>query len=312
MEARWRCGGRVTRWWGVMMFTAALSALAVGGCVRGTDSQQRSDVTNQAPLEGVLEGGGLEEQRAREIMAEATGARVQDVTLVAKSAVEGIAVVMGSIPADPKLLPLTAGSPDEQDYNGEQPRVEAVTVRWDLMAGRPVDIAWSERLQFAAEEPVNQQQALAIAEELKSKWFPEVPAKMVMDAPHRLNRPAWVLAWHGQAEDGTLTGDEVVVQVSTVTGLPIAYTQRIAPQRPKPESVKITRDQAIAAARAAFEAGGWAEGKTAPLVAELMLSSPAHPEGGPAWTVESPVGQGDAVAIVDAMTGDVISSGKGG
>lgn len=297
----------MTRWCAVMLLTLALT---IGGCVRGANDQEPTDLGGD-PLAGVLPGGGLEEERAREIMALATGAQPEDVTLVAKSASEGIAVVMGSIPADPKLLPLAAGSPEAQGFNGEQPRVEAVTVRWDLMAGRPVDIAWSERLQFAAQQPVTQEQALATAEALKSKWFPEVPAKMVMDAPHRLNRPAWVLAWHGQADDGTLTGDEVVVQVSTVTGLPIAYTQRVAVQRPDPETITVTRDEAIAAVRAALEAAGAEGAQDAPLVAELILSAPAHPEGGPAWMVVSPVGLGRARAVVDAVTGEVLARGRG-
>lgn len=298
----------VARWWGVVVLAAALGALAAGGCVRGTDSQQRGDVANQAPLEGVLEGGGLEEERARQIMSEATGAAPGDVTLVAKSAVEGVAFVTGSIPADPKLLPLAAGSPDQQGYNGEEPRVEAVTVRWDLMAGRPVDIAWSERLQFAAEEPVTQEQALATAEELKTRWFPEVPVQMVMDAPRRLHRPAWVLAWHGQAEDGTLTGDEVVVQVSTVTGLPIAYTQRTATQRPTRESITVTREQAIATVREVLKAAGAEGAQDAPLDADLVLSAVEHPEGGPAWIVRSPRAGGRARAVIDAMTGEHIRS----
>lgn len=305
-----RCGGRLTRWWGVTVLTTALLALTVGGCVRGTNDQQRTDLGGD-PLAGVLPGGGLEEERAREIMAGATGAPPEDVILVAKSATEGIGFVTGSVPADPKLLPLAAGSPDGHGFNGAPPQVEAVTVRWDLVAGRPVDITWSERLQFAAEQPVTQEQALATAEELMGRWFPEVPVEMVMDPPQRLHRPAWVFGWHGRSANNTLTGDDVVVQVSTVTGLPIAYTQRIAVQRPDPETIAVTRDEAITAVRAALEAAGAEGAQDAPLVAELILSAPAHPEGGPAWIVVSPAGQGRARAVVDAVTGEVLARGRG-
>lgn len=284
-----------------LLLAAALLALVVGGCARGGGP-------GGDPRAGVLPGGGLEEQRAREIMAVATGVPADDVTLLAKSAVAGVALVTGSVPADPKLLAAREASGQAPEGEGDAARLESVTVRWDLPTGRPVDITWSDRLQFAAEEPITQEQAQATAEELKRKWWPEVPARMVMAPPHRLHRPVWVIAWQGQTEDGTRTGDEVVVQVSAVTGLPIAYTQRMATQRPTRELITITRDQAIATVRAALEAAGAQGAQSAPLEAELILSAPEHPQGGPAWIVRSPEVTGRARAVVDAMSGELIRS----
>jgi len=293
----------MARRWAV---TAALIALVAAlallpGCARRGITEAEAPVVEQAP--GVLEGGGLAAYRAREIVAEATGASPADVVLVAKSAVEGVAEVVARVPADEHLLP-----PGESAEGGEP--AERVTVRWNLRTARPIDILWGDRLQFAEEEPVTAREAEATAGEMKERWFPQVPATMVMADARKLHRPAWVIAWRGETDDGTATGDEVIVQVSSVTGLPIAHTQRVAAQRPSPEKIAVTRDEAIAAARQALKDGGWEGAESAQLTAQLTLSSPAHPEGGPAWLVRTPPGEGQRAVVVNAISGEVIDAGE--
>jgi hypothetical protein len=133
---------------------------------------------------------------------------------------------------------------------------------------------------------------------------------MVLQPPRRLNRPVWVVTWRGETEDGVLTGDQVAVQVSAMTGLPIAYSQRVAVQRPSPESIKVTREDAIETAREVLAKHTDEDVADWPLTARLVLSTAAHPEGGPAWLVRGTEELEAVVIPVDAMSGDVLQGAE--
>ncbi|MEA3400345.1 MAG: hypothetical protein U9R79_03785 [Armatimonadota bacterium] len=288
---------------GVTLLAAA--TLAVGGCARGRDSEQRPEVQpagEQVEVPAAREE--LSEERAREIVVEATGVAADEVTVLSRETEGEVATIVADVPAHEKLL---SPGGDRKERDERRPRREAVEMRWDLRADRLTDILWTERLQFADEEPVSPQEAERTARELMEEWFPEVPVAMTMQPPHRLNRPVYVVLWRGE-DDGVLTGDRVVVQVSAVSGLPIAYSQRVADQRPSPDEIDVTHEQAIEAARETLAEAGVEHAEEMRLEAELVLSSPAHPEGGPAWTVTQ-AGRGRrGVAIVDAMSGDVLET----
>lgn len=284
--------------------SAIMIALSVlGGC--GEEKAVKVNTTEDL-LEAPAPPEPPAEEQAREIVAEVTGVGADDVTIVDQAAAGDLLTINATIPANEEMLPQSAGAPETEPGEKSEQRIEWVKVRWDTAAERPYDITWPERLQFAEEEPVTEEQALETARELKEKWFPEVPAEMVLQPPHRLNRPVWAIAWRGETEDDVLTGDQVAVQVSAVTALPIAYSQRVAVQRPSADEIEITRDEAIGAAREALAAQGAENAEGIPLVARLVLSAPAHPEGGPAWLVRG-TGEADLLVIpVDAMTGEVV------
>jgi hypothetical protein len=133
---------------------------------------------------------------------------------------------------------------------------------------------------------------------------------MVLQEPRELNRPAWAVTWRGNTEDGVLTGDQVVVQVSGVTGLPIAYSQRVAVRRPSRDEIKVTRTEAINAALDALAEvrAGDGELEAPHLAGQLVLSAAQHPEGGPAWLLSGTV-DGDVVTFtVDAMSGELLAA----
>lgn len=246
------------------------------------------------------------EEEAREIVAKATRVREEDVRVVDQAASGDVLTINATIPAHERMLPHHAAAPDVPDGAETEQIIEWVKVRWDTAADRPIDITWPERLQFAEEEPISEEQALEAAESLKDAWFPEVPAEMVMQPPRLLNRPVWAITWRGQTEDDVLTGDQIAVQVSALTGLPIAYSQRVAVKRPSPDEVEVTRAEAIEAVREALAEEGVEEATDMRLVARLVLSAPQHPEGGPAWLVR---GTGDDELLmvpVDAMSGEVL------
>jgi len=289
----------MTRWWLTVLPTAAIALALLAGCNRAAEQPETPAVT-PAPTEA-----GLDEDRAREIIAQVIGLEPVDIMVVSRGLDAGVAEVGARVPADERLLPLAGGAGDEE-------LTERLTVRWDLDAERPEDILWEDRLQFSEQEPVTEQEAEATAGELKDRWFPEVPATMAMAPARKLHRPAWVIAWRGETDDGTLTGDEVIVQVSSVTGLPIAYNERVAVQRPSPDEVTVARDQAITAARQALKDAGWRGADTAQLSAVLTLSSAAQPEGGPAWLVRATSGEDRRQVAVDAISGEVIDAGEVG
>jgi hypothetical protein len=135
---------------------------------------------------------------------------------------------------------------------------------------------------------------------------------MVLQPPRLLNRPVWAISWRGETEDGVLTGDQVAVQISSLTGLPIAYSQRVAIRRPSAEEIDVTREEAIETAREWLVAEGVEDAQEMPLVARLVLSAPQHPEGGPAWLVRG-TGKRDALMVpVDAMSGAAVTADDGG
>lgn len=247
------------------------------------------------------------EEQAAEVVARVTDADAGDVTIIDQAAGGDVLTINATIPAHEEMLPQRAAAPDTGGGAEIEQEIEWVKVRWNSATDRPIDITWPERLQFAEEEPITEEQALKTAEDLKSEWFPEVPVEMEMRAPRRLNRPVWVIAWRGETEDGVLTGDQVAVQVSAVTGLPIAYSQRVAVQRPSEDRIEVTRTQAIEAAREALAEREVENAEGMPLVARLVLSAPEHPEGGPAWLVRGPRERARLLVPVDAMTGEVLT-----
>jgi len=286
---------------------AAVASAAIVGCRKEGSEQAGAVVNVQAPQ---APPQSLEEQ-ARKAVALVTGADAADVTIVDQSASGDVLSIEATVPAAKAMVATEAEAPDtEGGAQAEQP-VEWVKVRWNTADGSPEDITWPERLQFAEDEPVTQERAEEVAAGLKSRWFPEVPVPMVLQPPHQLHRPVWVVSWRGKGGDEALSGDEVVVQVSSVTGLPIAYTQRVAVQRPSPDDVKVTRKEAVEAARAALGARGVRDAADMSLVARLVLSSEEQPQGGPAWLVRDTV-EGKIVVPVDAMTGEVLTGGGNG
>jgi hypothetical protein len=211
------------------------------------------------------------------------------------------------VPAAEGLLYEEARSPLPPESITEQ-TVETVDLRWDLEADRPLNVLWSERLQFAPRQPVTPEEAEAVAAELLDRWLPEEAPAGDPAPAQRLEAPLYVVSWVGMI-GGHLTGDQVVVQVSAVTGLPISFSQRIAPRRPSPDEVKVTRDEALEIVREFLLAEGTETHETIDLVAQLSLSAERHPQAGPAWLVAlvSPAGRQERVLTVDAMTGEVIT-----
>jgi hypothetical protein len=245
---------------------------------------------------------------ARQIVAEVTRVGEADVTIVDQAASGAMLTINATIPAHEKMLPHHASAPDVGDGVETEQVIEWVRVRWNTETERPIDITWPERLQFAEKAPITREQALETAESLKDQWFPEVPAGMVRQPPHLLNRPVWAILWRGTIEDDILTGDQVAVQISALTGLPIMYSQRVAVQRPSPDEIELTRKEAIEAARAVLAEAGVTEAGETHLTAKLVLSAPTDPEGGPAWLLRGPV-NGELLAMtVDAMSGEVLEA----
>jgi len=283
---------------GGVLCAAAVIAAIVGGC------------GEEQPVEVNTIDGGIEEpappeppskEQAAQIVAKVTQVPAEGVEIIDQAAAGDVLTIEATIPASEKMLPRGAAAPETAtDVGGEQ-QVEWVTMRWNTATERPNDITWSERLQFADKEPISEDEALQTAQGLKDEWFPQVPAGMKMQPPHLLHRPVWAIVWRGETDDGVLTGDQVAVQVSSMTGLPIAYSQRVAQQRPSADEIEAARE--ALAARTDEDVSG------IPLVARLVLSAPEHPDGGPAWLVR---GTGDRAGLlipVDAMTGDVITGG---
>ena len=286
-------------WAGVCLCATFMALVVMSGC-------PEPEPISVDPVEDPPDAPALAEERAREIVASVTRVDAEDVTIMEQASEDGVLIIDARIPAHDDMLTYDAARPGvDDDYEVEQ-RVEWVTVRWDLEAEHPRDVMWSERLQFAEQEPVEEAEALAVAEDLKHRWFPEVPVEMTLQSPYRLNRPVWAITWRGEVEDDVLTGDQVAVQISAVTGLPIAYSQAVAVQRPSPDEIEVPREYAIEAVREALVERGEERVADIPLVARLVLSAPPHPEGGPAWMVRSIGRRAALIASVDAMTGEVL------
>ncbi|MFO8079747.1 MAG: hypothetical protein R6V07_05510 [Armatimonadota bacterium] len=292
---------------GAFACVTALAVILLTGCAREEPVEIE---TTEDLLEAPAPPEPPDEERAAEIVAGVTHAVADDVTIIDQAAAGDTLTIEATIPAHEDVLSYAAATPGE-GADVEQ-RIEWVTVRWNMAAERPEDITWAERLQFAEEEPIGEDEAVEVARELRDAWFPDVPPEMVMQPPHRMNRPVWAITWRGETEGDVLTGDQVAVQVSAVTGLPIAYSQRVAAQRPSPDEVELTRDEAIELVREALVEEGEEGADGMPLVARLVLSAPAHPEGGPAWLVRGTGRRAALGAPVDAMTGEVITAANDG
>jgi|LSQX01.3.fsa_nt_gb hypothetical protein len=275
----------------------------LSGCARD------DEVTRVDGVESLMQDPAadrqISEEEAQAIVARVTDVAPDDVTVMDRAVNGSMVTILAGIPADEKLLPHQAGRPGLEDAPQTEQQVEAVRVRWNVDADALQDVLWSHRLQFAEEEPVTPDEAFETARELKARWFPEVPAEMVLRPPHRLHRPSYVVAWHGK-NAGVRTGDEAVAQISAVTGLPIAYSQRVATQRPDPDEIPVTRDEALEAVRALLIAEAIEGAEAASYDAELILSSTMHPAEGPAWIVQAQAGRMRQTIPVDAMTGEAL------
>lgn len=266
-----------------------LSASVLAGCGRAEQAEADFQVEQRI----AATRAGLSLDRAKEIVARVDGVDPADVTVMHRS-------------VDPRTATILAAVPAAEEMLSDDP-VETIDLRWDMRADLPLTVMWSERFEFSHHEPVTQEQAEEIARSLLDRWVPEEAGEPEPQLAQKLRAPMYVVNWVGTTE-GHLTGDHAMVQVSSVTGLPIAFSQRIARRRPSPDEIEITRDRALEIAREYLRTEGGPGAQTIEMVAELNLSAEAHPEGGPAWLVATIAsgGRQGRVIPVDAMTGDVI------
>ena len=290
---------------GLFAWLLILLALAIGGCGR----VQRAEVDLQVQQRTDASRAGLTLARAKEIVAEVAEVQAADVTVMHRSIAGPEATILAFVPAAQDMRYEEARKPSIPESVTEQ-KIETIDLRWDIDAGLPTLILWSERLQYAPHEPVTTQQAEAVARELIERWVPKQAGEIEPGPAQKLQGPIYVVNWVGML-DGHFTGDRAMVQVSSVTGLPISFSQRIALQRPSPDSISLTRDEAIATVRTYLRDRGVPNADAIDLVAQLTLSAEGHPTGGPAWLVAiiGPNGQQTGVLAVDAMTGEVLAGG---
>ena len=284
---------------------AALVALLLGGCDL---SVEQAELDLQVTQRAEAARAGLTLERAQEIVANVTGVEASNVTIMHRSLAEGTAMILAAVPAAEGMLYEEARRPNIPDSLTEQ-TIEAIDLRWDLEADLPILVLWSERLQFAENEPVTDESAEAVARQLLERWVPEQAGEVAEVTVQKIQAPMYVVNWQG-AVDGVFTGDRAVVNVSSVTGLPISFSQRLAAKRPSPDVVRVTRDQALAAVRKHLVANEAPGGDDIPLVAQLTLSAEEHPTNGPAWLVAA-IGESGLqrqVLLVDAITGRVMST----
>ena len=289
---------------GVAVAAALLvGAISLVGCGR----EERAEIDLQVEQRAAASRAGLTLERAREIVTEVSQVPGDSVTVMHRSVEGPIATILAAIPAaDEMLHDETRSIPSPDGSTREE--IEAVDIRWDLQADLPLSVIWSQRMQFAQREPVTQEEAEAVAREMLDRWLPEDAPELDPHPAQRLRAPIYVVNWVGMIE-GHLTGDQAVVQVSSVTGLPISFSQRIALQRPSPEEVVVTRDEALEIVREHLRQEGLPAADTIDLVAQLSLSAQVHPEGGPAWLVAviDAAGRQQRVLPVDGMTGEVLT-----
>ncbi len=291
-----------------MMLVGALMLALTAGCARDVEPI-RVETTDT-----ILEPPGPEQklsaEELKQLVASASEVEAGDVEIIADSVGAELAVIIASIPAHEDLLPRATDVASEASGVQTEQRLEIVDVRWDRHIDAPRDIFWTERLQFAEVEPVSPEEAEHVAKGLKGMFFPPMPegtGEMLAEPQQRPRGPVYVSTWRGMRE-GHRTGDRVVVQVSSVTGLPIAYSQRVARQRPAPEDVVVTRDEALEIGREHLIAEQFRRAESVDLVGEMILSASVHPQDGPAWMI-AVVGRGGEqlrVIPIDAMTGEVI------
>lgn len=299
------------------MMMRAIGAGALAGvfvvCVllmSGCQPAERAEADLQVERRARASREGLTPARAREIVAEVTGVDVDDVTLMHRVVEDRVARILAAVPAPDEMLYEESRNPTMPESITEQ-TLETVDVQWDLDANLPTEIIWSERLQFAAQERFGEEQAAAIALKLLEQWVPEEAGAIEPQPVQRLYAPVYIISWVGMVDGVHVTGDRAVVHVSSVTGLPILFRQRIARQRPSPDEIAVTRDEAMAAVRDHLRREGESNAESIDLVAQLTLSAAGHPEGGPAWLVAviGPRGEQQRGVVVDAMSGEVMVSG---
>ena len=282
----------------------AVCAIVLGGCPR--EEPARVDPLIEVQQE-TASRAGLTLERAREIVAGVARVPADEITVMHRSVEGQAATMLAAVPAPEEMLYEEARSPVRPESVTEQ-TVETIDLRWDLQADLPTDVIWSERLQFSPREPVTPQQAAEIARQLFDRWVPEEAPETPPLPPQKLDAPVYVVTWTGMVE-GHMSGDQAIVQVSSVTGLPISYIQRVALQRPSPEEIEVTRDEALEIVREALREEGRPDAETVDLVAQLTLSAAGHPRGGPAWMVAliGPGGQQTQVLMVGGMTGEIFT-----
>jgi len=287
----------------------AVAALTVCGCARQAD---RAEANLQVEQRIAASRAGLTPARAREIVSQVTGVDAETVTVIHRSVNEGVAAILAIVPPAPGMRHEEARRPTIPAAITEQ-TIEIVDLRWDMQADLPTLILWGERLQFASREPTTREEAEAVARELLERWVPEEAGEIAPPPAQKLEAPVYVVSRLGTL-DGHLTGDRAVVQVSSVTGLPISFSQRIARQRPSPDEIAVTRDEAIEVVREHLRGEGFPAAATVNLVAQLTLSAERHPEGGPAWLVALIRGDGQQmrVLMVDAMSGEMLTAREDG
>lgn len=271
-----------------------LSASVLAGCGRAEQAEADFQVEQRI----AATRAGLSLDRAKEIVAKVDGVDPADVTVMHRS-------------VDPRTATILAAVPAAEEMLSDDP-VETIDLRWDLRADLPLMVMWSERGEFGPREAVTQEEAEAIARDLLQRWVPEEVGEIEGLTTQKLLAPFYVVNWVGMTE-GHLTGDHAMVQVSSVTGLPILFRQRIARQRPSPGDIRITRDEALDLVRGHLRREGFTQAETVELVARLTLSAEMHPRAGPAWLVAliGPTGRQQQVIPVDAMTGEIIARNAG-
>lgn len=278
------------------LLAAALlfGALALSGCAR---EPQQPELDFQVEQRIAASRAGLTLERAREIIARVDDVEPAEVTVMHRSVREGMAMVLAAVPPP---APMITSDP-----------VETIDLRWDLERDLPTMILWSERLQMGPRSDVPADYAREVAGKLLDRWLPEEAGDVETPPALKLEAPLYVVSWQGMIE-GHMTGDRALVQVSSVTGLPISFSQRIAQKRPSPKEIRITRDEALQVVRDRI-AGNIGSADRIDLVAQLSLSAEGHPEAGPAWLVAE-IGEGGRQVrtfVVDAMSGEVLG-GEGG
>jgi len=276
----------------VLVAASIVLLLLLCGCAREQEAEAEFHVAQR----NAATRAGLSLDRARELIAQVGEVDATDVTVMHRSVEGRVATVLASVPAAPEML-------------GDDP-IEVIDLRWDLDHQVPLTVQWSERIQFAPRDRVGPEEARKVAGSLLKRWVPEVaaPAGGVESSPaQRLRAPIYVFTWTGML-DGHMTGDEAVVEVSSVTGLPISFSQRIAPKRPSPDSIKVTRDEALQIVRDHLRKQGETDADSIALVGQLVLSAEGHPRAGPAWMIAQvdSAGRQMRVLMVDAMTGEVL------
>ncbi len=271
----------------------AMAALALVGCAR---EPKQPELDFQVEQRVAASRAGLTLARAREIVAAVDEVAADEVSVMHRSVRDGTAMILAAVP------------PPKQMITSDP--LETIDMRWDLERELPTLILWSERLQVGLRREVPADYAREVAAKLLDRWLPEAVGEIETPPAVKVEAPVYVVSWQGMIE-GHMTGDRALVQVSSVTGLPISFSQRIAQQRPSPDEIKVTRDEALQVVRDRIAANvGSAEG--IPLVAKLSLSAEAHPEGGPAWVVAMINDEGRQMpwGLVDAMTGELLTLQK--